>query len=250
MRPRPYTMFTSLIATALAVTVVVSAQQKVNKFKDAQERAQDAARVISLLGVLPESYLPKELVDRAHAVGVFPKVTKEVTLFKSVTQGYGVISARTETGWTMPAYYQFSGGGYSSAFAKTEVTAIVLLFMTKDALSWFEKGGVKLRNEKKAIEGPVGAISDEQRKEMEGAQILAYAYYNGRLSGKSFGKSFWQSFLLNPDNNINTPLYGMKGREVLAGKKIATASPIPAAIPTFTEALQKYYVAAKSSASR
>ena len=249
MRLRTYTIFAILIAAFLTLISGVVAAQKPNKFEDAQERSKDAARIITLLGVLPESDLPKELVDRAQAIGVFPKVTKETALFTSVTQGYGVISARTEAGWTMPAFYQFSGGGYGSPFAQTEINAIVLLFMTQDALSWFEKGGVKLKNEKKAIEGPIGVISDEQRKEMEGAQIFAYAYYNGRLSGKAFGKSFWKSFLLNPDNKINTPLYGMKGREVLAGKKIDATQDIPATIPTFTEALQKYYGGTKTSTS-
>src|SRR5688572_8439518 len=185
MRLSTYTLFTVLIAAFLALTSDVVTAQKPNKFEDAQQRSQDAARIITLLGVSPEADLPRELIDRAQAIGVFPKVKKETALFTSVTQGYGVISARTEPGWTKPAFYQFSGGGYGSPFAETETNAIVMLFMTKDALSWFEEGGVKLKNEKKAIEGPVGVITDEQRKEIEGAQILAYSYYNGRLSGKA-----------------------------------------------------------------
>jgi hypothetical protein len=112
--------------------------------------------------------------------------------------------------------------------------------MTKDAVAAFEKGGVLLKGEKKAIAGPVGAITDEQRKEIEGAHILAYAYFNGRLKGTAFGKSFWKNFMLNPDNNINKPLYGMKGREVLVGRKVDTAS-LPAGIQAYKEALQKYY---------
>ncbi len=246
MRPGTYPIFLALTAAFLVSTSVVCAQ-KSNKFEDAQERAQDAARIITLLGVLPESDLPKELIDRAQAIGVFPKVKKETIYLSSFTQGYGVISARTENGWTMPAFYEFSGGGYGNPFARPETTGIMMLFMTKDAVSWFEKGGVKLRNEKKAVEGPVGVISDARRKEIEGAQILAYAYYNGRLSGKAFGKSFWKSFLLNPDNNINTPLYGMKGREVLAGTKIATTAQIPSTIASFKDALEKYYSASKTS---
>ena len=232
-----------LMTCPLAVTA-----QKPNKFEDAQQRSKDAGRLITLLGVLPDSELPKELVEKAYAIGVFPKVTKESAGFSSITQGYGVISARSESGWTLPAFYQFSGGGYGNPFAKSETHGVILLFMTKEAVSWFEKGGVPLKNEKKAIEGPVGAISDDQRKEIEGAQILAYAYYNGSLSGKAFGKSFWKSFLLNPDNKINTPLYGMKGREVLAGTKIEETDTIPAAIPVFTEALEKYYGSPKASA--
>ncbi len=243
-------IFPRLIAILLAAAVFVSAQQKVNKFENAQQRAHDASKIVTMFAVLPTSEFPKELVDRAQAVGVFPSVKKATALFTSMTDGYGVISARTETGWTMPAFYEFSGGGYGGGpFSPTETSAIVLLFMTKDALGWFEKGGVKLRGDKKAIEGPIGALSDAQRKEIEGADILAYAFREGKLSGKSFGKSFWKTFLLNPDNNINSPLYGMKGREVLAGKEIKPATPIPASISEFAEALQKNYGPAKPPVS-
>jgi hypothetical protein len=112
--------------------------------------------------------------------------------------------------------------------------------MTKDAVSWFEKGGVPLTNEKKALAGPVGTITDEQRKELANAQILAYAYYNGKLNGTAFGKSFWKKFLLDPDNKINKPLYGMKGREVLAGQKVDPAT-LPSGISAYQEALTKHY---------
>jgi lipid-binding SYLF domain-containing protein len=217
-----------------------STQKQGNKFPDAIERSGDAARIVSLLAVLPDSGFPKDLVDKAVAIGVFPKVTRETAFVTHLTQGYGVISARQENGWTPPAYYQFSGGGYGSPFAKNETNAVILLFMTKDAVSWFEKGGVPLTNEKKAIAGPVGAVTEEHRKELEGAQILAYAYYNGKLNGTAFGKSFWKKFLLDPDNNINKPLYGMKGREVLAGQKLNSQA-LPPGVSAYQEALAKYY---------
>jgi lipid-binding SYLF domain-containing protein len=211
-----------------------------NKFKDAIERSVDAGRIIEILTVVPNSGFPVELIEKAEAVGVFPKVEKQTALFMQATQGYGVISARGQHGWTVPAYYQFGGGGYGNPFAKGETYGVILLFMTRDAVAAFEKGGVPLKGEKKALAGPVGNLTDEQRKELEGAHILAYAYFNGKLKGTDFGKSFWKSFLLNPDNNINKPLYGMKGREVLAGAKVKADS-LPAGIPAYQEMLQKYY---------
>lgn len=210
------------------------------KWAHAIERSGDAGRIISLLGLAPDSGLPRELMDQARAVGVFPKVTKETSLFTTMSQGYGVISVRQDSGWSWPAFYQFSGGGYGKPFAKNESHAVILLFLTDDALSWFEKGGVPLKNEKKAMAGPVGVITEDQKKELQSAQILAYAYYNGKLDGTAFGTSFWKKFVLNPDNNINTPMYGMKGREVLAGKKIDPGT-VPAGISSFKEALEKHY---------
>ena len=215
-----------------------------NKFPKAVERSGDAARIVELLAVGPDSGLPKELIDKAVAVGIFPRIEKESALFMQTSGGYGVISARVENGWTMPAFYQFAGGGYGNPFAKNEMYGIILLFMSKDAVAAFEKGGVKLKGEKKAIAGPIGTITDEQKRALEGANILAYAYYNGKLKGINFGDSFWKNFMLDPDNKINTPLYGVKGREVLAGKKVNTES-LPAGIPAYHEALQKYFNAAK-----
>ena len=159
-------------------------------------------------------------------------------MFTKFTQGYGVISSRGENGWTMPAFYDFWGSGFGNPFAKDDHFGVILLFMTKDAVAAFEKGGVPLKGEKKAVAGPVGTITDDQRKEIEGAHILGFAYFNGKLKGTTFGKS-WKGFALNPDNKINTPLYGAKGREVLAGKKVDPAS-LPTGIPAYQEALTKY----------
>jgi len=229
------------LLTSLLLFTPASAQKK---FSHAVERSEDAGRIIASLALLPETGFPQELIEKAEAVAVFPKIKKETALFAQVTQGYGVICSRVDDGWSMPAFYQFGGGGYGNPFAQNETFGIILLFMTKDAVSAFEKGGVPLKGEKKALAGPVGTITDEQSKELEGAHILAYAYFNGKLKGTAFGQSFWKNFMLDPDNNINKPLYGMKGREVLAGKKIDTAS-LPAGIPAYREALQKYYGADK-----
>ena len=227
-----------LLCALLAAVALPAAAQ--NKFPKAIERSKDAGRIVELLAVVPDSDLPKELVEKARAVGVFPKVRRESALFVSSSQGYGVISARGAGGWTAPAFYFFGGSGYGSPFAESETYGLVLLFMTEEALDAFEKGAIKLKGERKALAGPVGTITEEQRKEIEGAHILAYAYYNGRLKGTTFGKSFWKSFLLNPDNNINKPLYGMKGREVLAGKEVKTGD-IPDGILAYRQALEKYY---------
>jgi lipid-binding SYLF domain-containing protein len=233
-----------LVVTAMVLLPFQASAQKPNKFEDAIARSKDAGRIITWLAVMPDSEIPKELIDNAKAIGVFPKVKQETLYFSKMSQGYGVISSRLGAGWSMPAYYKFSGGGLGNPFSKDDAHGVIFLFMSADALSWFEKGGVPLTNEKKAIAGPIGSITDEQRKEMEGAQVLAYAYYNGKLDGKSFGTSFWKKFSLDPDNNINNPLYGMKGREVLAGKNIETTATIPSGISTFQQSLQKYYPSA------
>jgi len=210
------------------------------EFRHAVTRSEDAGRIMSILAQLPDSGMPKELIDRAVAIAVFPKVVRHTDVITQVSKGYGVISARQDKGWTMPAFYRFRGEGFGAVFADPSAHCVILLFMNKDALSWFEKGGVPLKNEKRAVEGPVGAVSAEQRKELENVPILGYSYFNGLLNGTSFGKSFWKSFSLNPDNNINTPVYGMKGREVLTGKQIDPPV-VLTGISAYRDALIKHY---------
>lgn len=49
-----------------------------------------------------------------------------------------------------------------------------------------------------------------------------------------------KNYALNPDNNINKPLYGMKGREVLAKKAVDTSS-LPSGLTAYQNALNKHY---------
>lgn len=214
-------------------------KQTANQFPRAIERSEDAGRIVSLLA-LDESGLPKELIERAEAVAVFPRVTKDVAFISHTTRGFGVISSRTSNGWTAPAFYRFYGDVYGDPFAPNETFAMVLLIMGRDALAWFEEGRVRLAGKRKAVAGLVGTLTDQQRKELAGAQIIGYVYYNGKLSGDKLSGNFFNTFSLNPDNKINKPLYGIKGREVLAGQNVDAAA-LPAGIPAFPAALQKHF---------
>lgn len=217
----------------------VAQQPAATKFKHAVVRSQDSAKIIELLNELPEQGFPRELAARAQAVAVFPLVTKQSVLFQQSMQGFGVVSTRQADGWSLPAFYNFIGSGYTGKFAGESKMAVILLFMNKETVNWFSKGRVYLKDQKKAIAGPVGTMTDEQKNELAEANIFGYVYSESKLMGTNFGSTFRQ-FLLNPDNNINKPIYGMKGREVLAGKKIDPAT-FPAGIPAFQEALRKYY---------
>lgn len=228
----------SLLVCCLILLAFGAAAQNPNtgKFSHAVNRSQDAARILPLLTAVAEQSIPRELIDKSTAIGVFPKVERETIYFTHLIHGYGVISVRRNDDWTMPAFYQFSGSGYGKPFSSKENYGVVLLFIGQDTIESFEQGGVRLNKEKQTVAGPVATITDAQRKELEGARIIAYAYYNGKLTGVDYNSRFG----LNPDNNINTPMYGMKGREILAGKE-PDPSGLPEGIAAYREALRKYY---------
>lgn len=158
-------LFTFLAAGLLLHTTGIVAAAQKQKFAHAIERSNDAGRIINILASIDDSGFPRELVDKAKAVAVFPKVEKQTSLFSTVTHGYGVISARDGEGWTSPAFYAFGGGGFGSPFAKDVAFGVIFLFMTDKALSEFESGGFKLKEGNETLPGPVtSSLTDEQRK--------------------------------------------------------------------------------------
>ena len=186
----------------------------------------------------PNSGFPKELIDKAQIVAVFPRASKQEMLLRRFLQGYGVISARQTTGWSPPAFYEFASAPRKFSGSSKETIALILLFMNKDAESWFEKDKSEFKGDHAGMLGRVGVLAEEQLTQMASAQIVAFTYYNGTLNGNRIDPDFFKDFILDQDNNINLPLYGGKGYEVLTGKKIDSAS-IPPGVPAFQEALQK-----------
>ena len=225
-----------LFGVFFLIIIAVGQTPNAQKFAHAVERSRDAARIATLLTAIPEEGVPRELIDKSAAIGVFPKVERETLYFTHMIHGYGVISVRRPEGWTMPAFYQFMGAGYGNPFSEKDKYGVVLLFIGQDTIDSFEKGGVRLNKEKQTIAGPVGAITEAQRKELGDARVIAYAYYNGKIKGTEYNSRF----SLDPDNNINTPMYGMKGREILAGKQPDLAT-VPDGIAAYRDALTKQY---------
>lgn len=212
---------------------VVGQTQTDEKFQHAIERSQDAARILSLLND-PNSGFPRELIAKARLVAVFPHLAREDMLVRKYLHGYGVLSAGGENGWSLPAFYQFESAPRKFTGSSQENFGLILLFMNHDALSWLDKDKSEFKHERAAVIGPVGDIKGQVQI---ANQILAYTYYNGKVNGK-IDADFFSDFILDQDNNINTPVYKMKGREVLSAKQIDLTS-VPAGMTAFHDVLDK-----------
>lgn len=232
----------SIVGFAIGCVIASSASgQKpaTEKFKHARVRSEDSARILSLLAE-PNSGFPKELINKAQMVAVIPRATREDILVRRFLEGYGVISARQQTGWSLPAFYRFVSAPRKFSGTSHENLALILLFMDKDALLWFDKNKSQFKRERAGVLGPVGIITEEQSKNLSGKGIIAYTYYNGKLNGNNIDPDFFKDFILDQDNNINVPIYGGKAREILAGEKSDVAL-LPAGISAFQEVLQRYW---------
>jgi lipid-binding SYLF domain-containing protein len=233
MSLKPTRIFTiiSLIAVLLSLSFAQTSyghRTAQTPLQTATRRSQNAAKTIRVVtGMNEDETIPAELFKRAYAIGVFPDVVRTTLLFSQGMKGYGVISSRQPTGWSLPAFY---GHGSSKVGLKKpgfKSFDLIILFMKKDVVDWFQGGRLEFEDLKVGVAGPVGKWTKEAEFAMSGIGIIMYALVDGKLKGMDMEEDFMSGAVLNPDNNINKFVYGMKGREVLKGKepKVRPASP-------------------------
>ncbi len=231
-----------VICALLCLTAAsLRAQKKPSqKFNDAIKRSKTAAEWIDKLAQLRQNGIPNELIDKAEAIGVFP-CTKTDLLFEHAVTCRGVISRHFPEGWGLPAYYRVVGGGFGRPDpALNDATAVILLFMDKDAIAWLNKA-ISLEDEKAAVAGPLGAMTDEHKANLSKVHIIAYSFRKNGLLGRDLtGGGVFRGIFLGQDKSIHENLYGIRGPEVLAGNNIPSTS-LPIGITAFQQALQKYY---------
>src|SRR5712692_2331121 len=237
---------TLLLTALLTIPLVVAGSASLpeaapQKFNDAIKRSEAAAEVVTRLAGLSRNGIPKELIDTAEAIGIFP-CRKTDLLIEHAVICPGVISRHLPTGWTQPAFYRLAGGGFGRPDqALGNSPTIILLFMDKESIDWLSQA-FRFEAEKEAKAGPLRPITSEEGSVLANVHIITYADRRGELTARDLREGSAKAIVLNQDNHLNQQLYGMKGHDVLAGKKIDGAS-LPAGIPAFQEALQKYWSA-------
>lgn len=229
----------SLLMLALLLSPHAVGSAAVNSDEQAKKAAERASNAVNILeAVAGDKGIPRELLDEAQAVAVFPHLVKTKLLIEQLSVSLGVVSTRLPTGWSYPAYYGFVGAGFEFNVPGKESADVVMLFMNKEAAGWFQKGRFELGGEKKAVKGEVGALTDEQRAGLAKANVILYTSVGGEVSGKGFDSNFFNSFGVGPDNKLNKAVYGVKSSEILAGKQPTTNS-LPQGVTDFRAAISR-----------
>jgi len=99
-------------------TGIVSGQNgnsKQNKkdIKEAGKTSTEAAKVFNEIMKAPDNAIPKDLLDKAEAVAIFPGVVNAAFIIGG-RGGVGLISRRTATGWSAPAFFKIGGGSFGA----------------------------------------------------------------------------------------------------------------------------------------
>jgi lipid-binding SYLF domain-containing protein len=210
---------------------LVSAKKK-NRLQDATRHSSDAAKVFTEIMNVRDKAIPKELLDKAEAIAVFPGVLKAAFIFGG-KGGQGVISRRNKNGWSAPAFFNVSGGSFGAQIGATK-TDYVLLIMNDKGVDGLLKDKLELGGEVGVAAGPVGREAAASTNLTLAAGILSYSRSKGAFIGAAL-----KGAVISPDNDLNEAVYDMKADEVLTNGSM-TLTQMPAGVRIFPRTLARY----------
>jgi len=193
----------------LGLTVSLGAQGK------EEDRLREVATVLQEILNIPDD-LPKDLLDKAECVIVYPSV-KKAALGVGGSYGRGAMTCRTGDDfsgpWSAPTLMALEAGSIGFQIGG-QATDYVLLVMNDRGASALLGSKVKLGADATAAAGPKGRSATAATDASMRAEMLSYSRSRGLFAGVSLEGS-----TLRPDNDGNTLVYGSKlsARDIVKG---------------------------------
>lgn len=203
------------------------------RLNEAEKKAVNASRVFERVMEARDNTIPKELLDRAEAVAVFPGVLKAGFVVGG-RGGSGVISRRVRGGWSAPAFFKMGGASFGAQIGASK-TDFVLLFMNESALRGLLEDKLEFGGEASAAAGPVGRAASATTNLTLDAGILSYSRSKGAFVGLEI-----KGAVVNPDNNLNEAVYGRKAADLLESAPQTTLDQFFQGVHVFPVTLARY----------
>jgi SH3 domain-containing YSC84-like protein 1 len=204
-----------LLAFTLLFALSSSAQKK------EEDRLKESYNVLREILGTPDKGIPRDLLDKAECVVVYPSV-KKAGFIVGGEYGRGAITCRTgenlQGAWSAPAMFALEGGSVGFQIGG-EATDFVLLVMNDKGAESVLSSKVKLGADASAAAGPVGRTTSAETDIVLKAEILSWSRARGVFGGVSLEGSTMRS-----DNGANKSLYGkeLSAKEIVREGKVRT----------------------------
>jgi len=225
----------------LLTSTFTSATEKAPAVTKEAERALSAANVIQEIMNTPES-IPKELLERAHAIAVIPNVVK-AAVGVGGSHGKGLVVARTSNKtWGTPAFVDISGGSFGLQLG-VSVTDLIFVFTHENGLKGLFEDKLELGGSAGATAGPVGRTAEAGTNLTFDSPIYAYSRSKGLFAGLAL-----KGTVMSIDDSANHNVYGshVTGRDILLKGNIPASSQVKPFLAALRREAPKLSAAATS----
>ncbi|MBA2494649.1 MAG: lipid-binding SYLF domain-containing protein [Acidobacteria bacterium] len=195
------------IGALLSLSLNTFAQDK-KELKKAQERVDSASEVMREIMKIPDKSIPKEILDKAEAIVVFPGVLKAAFIVGG-QGGKGVAVRKTKNGWSAPAFLNVGGGSLGFQIGGEKID-YVLVVLNDGGLKGLLEDKFEFGGEASVAAGPVGRTAAATTNATLDAGILTYSRSQGAFAGVSL-----KGAVISQDEDMNQAIYKKSARELL-----------------------------------
>ena len=205
---------TSKVAAVAALTLTllprVAFAQQVET-----DRVAEAARVLDEVLTAPDKGVPQAIIEKAQAVVVIPSTVKGALLI-GAQRGKGVMSVKSASGWSAPAFVTLTGGSVGLQIGG-QATDIVLVVVNERGIENLAQNTFKIGGDASVAAGPVGREAAASTDYKLQAQILSYSRSRGLFAGVSLAGS-----TIRADRDANEKIYGVgySTRNIVVERKV------------------------------
>lgn len=222
-----------LVAGASLAAAQTTRDRSTKKIREAASQSAKAARVFNEIMATREKSIPRDLLNKAEAVAVFPSVLKAGFILGG-RGGRGVISRRVPGGWSAPAFFNLGGGSIGLQIGASS-TDYILLFMNESGIEGLLGDKFEIGGEGSAAAGPVGRSASASTNARMDAKILSYSRSRGAFAGLEL-----KGVVIKPDKEDNMQVYGMTAADILTGANKISMAQMPEGVRVFPETLARY----------
>jgi lipid-binding SYLF domain-containing protein len=232
---RQHTLIAALAVAAIAVaaaTPQARSDDREKKVKDAATQSERASKAFEAIMQVPDKAIPRDLLAKAKAVAVFPRVIK-VAFTVGGEGGRGVVSRHVGDGWGDPVFLR-AGGGSVGPQIGAESIDFFLLLMNDESVDGLMKDKFELGGEASVAAGPVGRNAGAGTDALMQAAILTYSRARGVFAGLNL-----KGVVLKPEDDLNMAVYNKTAKELLSAPPGGDAG-VAANLKSFPQTLGRY----------
>ncbi len=192
------------------------------------DRMDHAGAVLHEIMSAPDRGIPEEVLEHAKCIAVVPHMLKGGFIF-GAENGRGVVTCRTENGWSAPSFFTITGGSWGLQIG-VEGVDLVMIIQGDRGFQRLIDSKFQIGGDASAAAGPVGRHATADTDWKLNTEILTYSRARGLFAGLTLTGAD-----VRRDDDSTEAIYGheISTRRILRGD-IA----VPAAAHTFLDAVR------------
>ena len=232
MKSRASSLLISIALLSICAMSVTAQKNTGKDLQDAVKRVNSASEVMNEIMKIADKSIPRDLLQKAKAVVVFPGTIKGAFIVGG-QGGKGVAVRRYGRNWTAPAFLNMGGGSLGLQIGGSK-TDYVMLIMNDKGMRKLLADNFEIGGEASVAAGPVGRTTAASTNITMDAEILTWSRSKGVFAGISL-----KGVSINSDTDLNRAIYQKTTKQII-GDPPVLASAAPAALQKFGQTVDVY----------